>query len=101
MGRRLNISQPTVISTTLVPLSDYFDIVASDAIEQWYYVNTGEYKPDRTETPLILTPIIKAVDEDTGIAYTPTLAPVKWYYHDPTYTHDDSSRNLSKVQPAH
>lgn len=93
MGRRLNISQPTVINTTLIPLSDYFDIVASDTLEQWYYVNTGDYSPDRTDTPLILTPTLKAVDEDTGISYSPTLSNVKWYYHDPTNHTDYSAQD--------
>ena len=91
MGRRLNVSQPTVIKTEMTPLTDLFDITPSDSLEQWYYVNTGDYKPDRTETPLILTPTIKAVDEASGQLYYPTFQNVVWYCLDPSNTTNYSS----------
>lgn len=91
MGRRLKTSQPTVIQTQLTPLSDTFSIQASDTLEQWFYVNTGEYSPDRTQTPLQLTPTIEAVDEDSSTKYTPSFLNVSWYYFDPNNTTDYSS----------
>ena len=73
MGRLLNISQPEVIITNLTPLSDNFWVSASDTLEQWFYVNDGSYKPNRTLTRLVLTPMIEAVDTDSGIKYTPSF----------------------------
>ena len=90
MGRRLNISQPTVIKTELTPLIDLFDVVPSDTLEQWYYVNSGEYKPNRSVTPLILTPTLQAFDDTTNTAYNPSFANVVWYYLDPSNTTDYS-----------
>lgn len=91
MGRRLNTSNPTVIQTTLTPLSDSFAIKGDDTLEQWYSANTGEYSPNRTIFPLRLIPTIKAVDTDTGTLYTPTFNMVVWYYFDPTDSTDRSS----------
>lgn len=69
MGRRLNIAQPAVISTVLTPLTEHLDIVASDALLQWYYNITQEYKPDRTITPLFLTPVVKVYDPEMKQVY--------------------------------
>ena len=90
MGKRLNISQPAVIFTDLQPLSDIFDITPSDSLEQWYYVNSGEYSPNRNDTPLILTPTIKAVDESSGSMYTPSFLNVAWYLLTPGNSTDYS-----------
>lgn len=86
MGRRKNISSPMMIDTLFAPLIDSFDIVQSDTLEQWFYVNKetnqgtiGVYSPDRTETPLILTPTIKAVDKDTNEVYTPSFSTLQWF----------------------
>ena len=91
MGRRLNTSQPTVIQTMLTPLSDSFSIKNNDVLEQWFYVNTGEYSPDRTITPLQLEPTIVCVDTDTNTRYTPSFLSVVWYYFNPSNTTDYSS----------
>ena len=91
MGKRVNLSQTTVIQTMLTPLSDSFSIQPSDTLEQWYYVNTGAYSPDRQTTPLILTPTIYAVDEETGLDYRPTFTSVNWYVFDPSNSTDYSS----------
>lgn len=64
MGRRLNISTPTVIQTELVPLDENFVIEANGTLEQWYYDNTAQFAPDRSITPLILTPKISVVDKE-------------------------------------
>ena len=90
MGKRLNISQPAVILTDLQPLSDIFDIIPSDSLEQWYYVNSGEYSPNRNNTPLILTPTIKAVDESSGSMYSPSFLNVAWYLLTPGNSTDYS-----------
>ena len=79
MGRRLNISQPTVINTELYPLNDHFELSANGETEQWYYVNTDDYSPDRETTPLIITPKITAVDNGTGTSYTPSFYQVLFY----------------------
>lgn len=86
MGRRINISQPTVIKTELPPLTDLFDIDPSDTLEQWFYSNSGEYKPNRQLSPLVLTPRLSAVDETTGLSYRPSIASIGWYYLDPANT---------------
>ena len=94
MGRRINISQPTVIKTELPPLTDMFDILASDSLLQWYYVNDGSFKPNRQETPLTLTPVITAVDESTGDKYTPNPTSAAWYWLDVTNGPSTSSDEL-------
>lgn len=91
MGRRLNTSRPTVIQTMLTPLSDSFAIQPSDILEQWYYVNTGAYSPDRQSTPLQLKPTIVAVDTSTETIYHPSFASVVWYYFDPSNNTDYSA----------
>lgn len=91
MGRRLNTSRPTVIQTMLTPLSDSFAIQPSDTLEQWYYVNTGAYSPDRQSTPLQLKPTIVAVDTSTETIYHPSFAGVVWYYFDPSNNTDYSA----------
>lgn len=73
------MGSPAVITTTLPPLNDMFEVEASDALEQWYYANSRGYKPDRTLTPLVLTPKLTAVDGDTGAAYEPEFYNVQWY----------------------
>lgn len=88
MGRRLNTTQSVVIQTELTPLSDMFSISPSDTLEQWYYVNGGIFSPNRANSPLVLTPSIRATDLDTGTNYTPSLAPVNWYYFDKNDTVD-------------
>lgn len=79
MGRRLNTSQPVVISTQLQPLDIHFDVVADGQLEQWYYDNTQTWSPNRRITPLTLTPTISAVDTETATSYTPNFYLVKWY----------------------
>lgn len=91
MGKKLKISQPTVIVTDLQPLTDMFDIVPSDSLEQWYYVNDGTYSPNRVDTPLLLTPSIRAVDESSGQIYNPGFQNVAWYVLTPGNTTDYSA----------
>lgn len=80
MGRKIHVSQPTVINTELIPLNESFWIEADDQLDQWYYDNTGQYKPDRHPfSPLTLTPYISAFDDDTKQTYTPNFYTVEWY----------------------
>ena len=79
MGRRLNISTPTVINTELVPLDDSFYIEANGQTEQWYYDNTNQFAPNRITTPLTLTPKISAFDQDTQTSYVPSFQSIGWY----------------------
>lgn len=79
MSSRLSTSQPVTIETELIPLVDNFWLEANGQTEQWYYDNTGEYAPDRSIIPLIITPNIKATDTDSHAAYTPNFYTVEWY----------------------
>lgn len=90
MGRKLNTSQPTVIETMLTPLNECFAIEATGDTQQWYYVNTGEYSPNRITNPLVLTPALSCADEESGMSYTPLFSSVVWYYYDATNNTDYS-----------
>lgn len=79
MGRKLNISTPTVINTELMPLDQSFYIELSGQLEQWYYDNTNQYAPNRRSTPLTLYPRISAFDRDTKQRYSPSFYTVKWF----------------------
>ena len=79
MGKKLSISQPTIIDTELTPLTDNIEIIANGSLEQWYYVNTNTIAPDREDTPLRLSPSVVCVDRETGTRYTnPVLSTVVW-----------------------
>ena len=98
MGRRLNISQPTVINTELAPLDDSFTIVPSGQIEQWYYDNTGQYAPNRQITPLTLTPVISAFDPDTNTELSPSFSSApKWYVTEYVTTGQTSGYKESEI----
>lgn len=79
MGRRINISQPTVINTELVPLTDSFALEPNGQTEQWYYENDGTYAPDRRIVPLVITPKLSAFDKDTNQTYSPNISTIAWY----------------------
>ena len=79
MGRKLNISTPTVINTELIPLDESFYIEPNGQLEQWYYDNTNQYAPNRRTTPLTLTPKISAFDADTRQRYSPAFYTVQWF----------------------
>ena len=79
MGRRLNISTPTVINTELIPLDESFYIETNGQLEQWYYDNTNQYAPNRKTSPLTLTPKISAFDADTKQSYSPAFYTVQWF----------------------
>lgn len=79
MGRRINVSQPVVVNTELNPLDIIFDLVANGSLEQWYYDNTNDWQPNRRRTPLLVTPTISGVDNETNTKYTPAFYTVKWF----------------------
>lgn len=81
MGKKLSISQPTVINLELSPLSDTFWLDTNgEKLEQWYYENTGIYSPDRETTPLTITPKISVVDTLTSTKYTSvSISNASWY----------------------
>lgn len=79
MGRRLNLSTPTVINTELIPLDESFYIENNGQLEQWFYDNTNSYAPNRKLTPLTLTPKISAFDADSKVRYEPSFYTVKWF----------------------
>jgi hypothetical protein len=79
MGRRLNVSTPTVINTELVPLDESFYLDVDGQMEQWYYDNTEQYAPNRKVTPLLLVPVISAFDKGTSTSYTPAFNTTQWF----------------------
>ena len=79
MGRRLNVSTPTVINTELVPLDESFYLDVDGQMEQWYYDNTEQYAPNRKVTPLLLVPFISVFDKDTSTSYTPAFNTTQWF----------------------
>ena len=79
MGKRLSISQPTIIQTQLAPLTETFWLTTnSDSKEQWYYENTNLFSPNREISPLIITPHLSALDIDTNIVYEPNYSTMTW-----------------------
>lgn len=79
MGKRLNVPQPAVINTELAPFDENFEIVANGQLEQWYYDNNNAYAPNRSVTPLILTPTITVYDPDNERSFVPAFATVSWF----------------------
>lgn len=79
MGRKLNVSTPTVINTELMPLDESFYIEHNGQLEQWYYDNTEKYAPNRKLTPLTLIPKISTFDKDTKQKYEPSFYTVSWF----------------------
>ena len=79
MGRKINVSQPVVVNTELTPLDIVFNLTNSATLEQWYYDNSQQWSPDRTITPLILTPSATGVDTETNTRYTLTFYTVQWF----------------------
>lgn len=69
MGKKLSISQPAVINTEITPLSDSLRLEANGKTEQWYYVNTKTFSPNRKQTPLVITPKVSVVDAITSKSY--------------------------------
>lgn len=76
MGRKLNISNPTVINTELAPFDESFYVSADGQTEQWYYDNTAVYAPNRKLTPLTLTPHLSVFDMDTKATYSTEVTTV-------------------------
>lgn len=75
MGNRISISQPAVIHTELRPLDESFWIGANGQLEQWYNENDNVFAPDRTVTPLTLSPHLSVKDGDTGNGYSTESSP--------------------------
>lgn len=79
----IRVQQPMVIDTELQPLNESLYIEASASTEQWYSDNTStdrasRWSPDRTTTPLQLTPKLSVLDIETNLSYTPSFT-AKWY----------------------
>lgn len=85
MGRKKNTSQPMLLDIMLSPLTESFQIIPSDTLQQWYYTNNegtavSPFSPNRETQPLFLTPTLTVFDPDTQQTYTPSFGTVKWYY---------------------
>ena len=85
MGRKKNTSQPMLLDIMLSPLTESFQIVPSDTLQQWYYTNNegtsaSPFSPNRETQPLILTPTLTVFDPDTQQTYTPSFGTVRWFY---------------------
>lgn len=69
MGKKLSISQPAVINTEITPLNDSLRLETIGKTEQWYYVNTKTFSPNRKDTHLVITPKVSVVDTITSKRY--------------------------------
>ncbi|SFO61826.1 hypothetical protein [Prevotella sp. tf2-5] len=79
--KRVKITNPAVINTTLSPLTESFRIEGNATYQQWYYNIDGTFKPDRQITPLLLFPRISVYDPESRQAYTPLIVqPTEWAY---------------------
>lgn len=81
--KQLAIASPMVITTEYRPLQDvFFDIVGNDEpLEQWYYQNSGIYKPDRRIENLILTPEITVTVPEWERSSSVVITENHWYYN--------------------
>ena len=85
MGRKKNTSQPMLLGIMLSPLTESFQIIPSDPLQQWYYTNNegtsvSPFSPNRETQPLFLTPTLKVFDPDTQQTYIPSFGTVRWFY---------------------
>lgn len=73
-------SQSLGVNTLFAPLSDSLVIenVSGVAERQWYYATGTSWAPDYSRTPLILRPIVTAVNPETGESFRPQLTSVVW-----------------------
>jgi len=98
-----NIAPPVVMTTTRTPLTGALSVTADGgSLTQVYDVITSRYQPeDRTETPLVLRPVLTMVDPDTEQNVEVADLNVKWYITDPDNpitSHDPSDEyNLETV----
>ena len=82
--KQIAIASPMVITTEYRPLQDvFFDILSNDEpLEQWYYQNSGIYKPDRRVENLILRPEITVVVPEWGRSSGVVITSRHWYYNE-------------------
>ena len=88
MAKKLN-SRPLTVTTLFSPLSVMMGIESlyatiGNGLEQYYYEETGTYMPDRTLSPTMLRPVVKATESDLWTEVTPTIQNVSWYIIDNT-----------------
>jgi len=83
MGKILttSASTPVVVDTQYGALSTNFYVVpvSDQLLDQWYDEQKGEYKPDRTTSPLVLQAILNISDPDGVLpSQTSTFASILW-----------------------
>ena len=88
MAKKLN-SRPLTVTTLFSPLSVMMGIeslyaTVGNGLEQYYYEETGTYLPDRTLSPTMLMPVVKATESDAWTEVTPVIQNVSWYIIDNT-----------------
>lgn len=73
-------SQGLGVNTLYAPLSDSMVIenISGVAERQWYYATGTSWAPDYSRTPLILRPVVTAVNPETGDTFSPQLVSVVW-----------------------
>lgn len=79
MPRRIK-SQSLGVNTLFTPLSVTMSMenVSGVADRQWYYANATAWSPDYSLTPLMLRPIVNAVNPEDGTSFTPPIQNVTW-----------------------
>ena len=73
-------SQGLGVNTLYAPLSDSMVIenLSGVAERQWYYATGTSWAPDYSRTPLILRPVVTAVNPETGESFKPQYTSVLW-----------------------
>jgi len=80
--KRINSTQMNVSSQGYAPLDELVQIesIGGRLLQQWYYVNSNLYYPDRETNALLLRPSVQLTDPDTSTKYNANIISVLWYY---------------------
>lgn len=80
--KRINSTQMNVSSQGYAPLDELVQIesVGGRLLQQWYYVNSNLYYPDRETNALLLRPTIQLTEAGHATKYEARIISVLWYY---------------------
>lgn len=76
--RVLSKPQPLSIHTEFLPLDVSFDLIADDTLRQWYHNVDNLWQPNRTITPLNITPRVMVNDKETSEVSECTITQSTW-----------------------
>ena len=80
--KRINSTQMNVSSQGYAPLDELVQIesVGGRLLQQWYYVNSNLYYPDRETNALLLRPTIQLTEAGHVTKYEARIITVLWFY---------------------